>query len=38
MAVVQRGGIQKAVAALANKNARVTWALMERGEAYRPPA
>ena len=35
MALVQRCGVQKAVVALANKNARVLWALMTRGEIYR---
>lgn len=38
MALVQRRGIQKAAVALANKNARVVWALMARGESYRAPA
>jgi transposase len=35
-ALVQRRGVQKAVVALANKNARVLLVLMARGEPYRP--
>jgi len=31
-------GHNKAVVALANKNARIMWALLTRGENYRPPA
>jgi transposase len=31
-------GHNKAVVALANKNARIIWALLTRGENYRPPA
>ena len=30
-------GHNKAVVALANKNARIIWALLTRGENYRPP-
>lgn len=36
MALVQRCGVQKAAVTLANKNARVVWALMARGDTYRP--
>lgn len=35
-ALVRRCGKQKAAVALANKNARVIWALMARGDTYRP--
>jgi len=31
-------GYNKAAVALANKNARIIWALLTRGENYRPPA
>ena len=34
MALRERSGWQKAVVALANKNARVLWAMMTRGEAF----
>lgn len=34
----QRRGYNKAAVALANKNARIIWALMATGEAYRGPA
>jgi len=37
-ALVARRGHNKAVVALANKNARILWALLSRGECYRPPA
>jgi transposase len=30
----ERSGWQKAVVALANKNARILWAVMTRGEAF----
>ena len=33
----QRRGYNKAAVALANKNARIIWALMATGEAYRGP-
>ena len=33
----QRGGFNKAAVALANKNARVIWAMMHTGECYRHP-
>ena len=32
----ERSGWQKAVVALANKNARILWAVMTRGEAFDP--
>ena len=35
-ALVKRRGKQKAAVALANKNARVIWALLARGETYQP--
>jgi hypothetical protein len=31
-------GYNKAAVAFANKNARIIWALLTRGENYRPPA
>lgn len=34
LALRERSGWQKAVVALANKNARILWAVMTRGEAY----
>ncbi|MBI5462032.1 MAG: IS110 family transposase [Gammaproteobacteria bacterium] len=34
-ALVERRGHNKAVVALANKNARIVWALLSRGESYR---
>ena len=34
----QRRGMNKACVALANKNARIIWALLASGEAYRPAA
>jgi transposase len=34
----QRGGFNKAAVALANKNARMIWAIMATGECYRQPA
>jgi len=37
-ALRQRRGMNKAVVALANKNARILHALLSRGEDYRPPA
>jgi transposase len=36
-ALVERRGHNKAVVALANKNARIVWALLSRGECYRVP-
>jgi transposase len=33
-----RGGVNKAACALANKNARIAWALLARGQTYRAPA
>lgn len=37
-ALVARRGFNKACVAVANKNARIVWALLTRGEHYRPPA
>ena len=37
-ALTHRKGTHVAAVALANKNARVIWALLARDEAYRPPA
>ena len=37
-ALRERAGWQKAAVALANKNARILWAVMTRGEAVEPPA
>lgn len=37
-ALVARRGFNKACVALANKNARIVWALLTSGECYRPPA
>ena len=34
LALRERSGWQKAVVALANKNARILWAVMTRGEAF----
>ena len=34
VALRERSGWQKAVVALANKNARILWAVMTRGEAF----
>ncbi len=34
LASKERAGWQKAVVALANKNARILWAVMTRGEAF----
>lgn len=36
-ALVERRGHNKAVVALANKNARIVWALLNSGECYRTP-
>lgn len=36
-ALIQRRGHNKAVVALANKNARIIWALLNTGESYRRP-
>jgi transposase len=38
MGIKATRGHNKAVVALANKNARIVWALLTRGENYRPPA
>ena len=38
MRIKQARGYNKAAVALANKNARIIWALLTRGENYRPPA
>jgi len=35
---ITRGGINKAAVALANKNARILWAMLRRGEQYRGSA
>lgn len=35
-ALIRRRGFNKAVVALANKNARIIWALLHTGECYRP--
>ena len=37
-ALTHRKGTNVAAVALANKNARVIWALLANDEAYRPPA
>lgn len=37
-ALVARRGMNKAVVALANKNARILWALLRTGECYRRPS
>lgn len=36
LALRERAGWQKAVVALANKNARILWAVMTRGQRYDP--
>lgn len=36
LALKERSGWQKAVVALANKNARILWAVMTRGERFDP--
>ena len=36
LALRERSGWQKAVVALANKNARILWAVMTRGNAFDP--
>ena len=36
VALRERSGWQKAVVALANKNARILWAVMTRGDAFDP--
>ena len=36
VALRERSGWQKAVVALANKNARILWAVMTRGEDFDP--
>jgi hypothetical protein len=36
LALKERSGWQKAVVALANKNARIRWAVMTRGEHFDP--
>jgi transposase len=38
LALQQRRGYWKAVVAIASKNARLAWALLHRGEAFRMPA
>jgi transposase len=38
MRIKQARGYNKAAVALANKNARIMWALLTRGDNYRPPA
>ena len=38
MALASRRGPYVAAVAIANHNARVSWALLARGEAYRRPA
>jgi transposase len=35
-ALIERRGVNRAVVALANKTARIAWALLARGEAYQP--
>ncbi len=35
--LVARRGVHKAIGAVANKNARIIWALLQSGERYRPP-
>ena len=37
MRIKQARGYNKAAVALANKNARIIWALLTRSENYRPP-
>lgn len=37
-ALVERRGFNKAVVAMAHKNARIVWAMLTSGECYRPPA
>ena len=34
LALKERGGWQKAVVALANKNARILWAVMTKGQKF----
>lgn len=36
--LVERRGMNRAAVALANKNARIVWVLLARGEVYRPAA
>ena len=36
--LVARRGTNRAVVAVANKNARIVWSLLARGEDYRPAA
>ncbi len=36
--LVERRGANRAVVAVANKNARIVWSLLARGEDYRPAA
>ena len=36
LALRERSGWQKAVVALANKNARILWAVMTRGDVFDP--
>jgi transposase len=35
--LVARRGTNRAIVAVANKNARIIWSLLARGEDYRPP-
>ena len=36
--LVERRGTNRAIVAVANKNARIVWSLLARGEDYRPAA
>jgi len=38
LALVTRRGFNRACVAVANKNARIVWAMLTSGECYRPPA
>jgi transposase len=37
LGLIQRGGFNKAAVAMANKNARILWAMLRSGEAFRSP-
>jgi len=37
LGLIQRGGFNKAAVAMANKNARILWAMLRTGEAFRSP-